>query len=93
MTPGDGSTAADKRAARAERAAEAKVREEREKDPVLMAAYQEKNRKEEEEQKPIVAKLDSLFEKRDQLQSMLEDTSYQNLKSSILAAAFRGQLT
>ena len=51
MTPGDGSTAADKRAARAERAAEAKVREEREKDPVLMAAYQEKNRKEEEEKK------------------------------------------
>ena len=47
MTPGDGSTAADKRAARAERAAEAKVREEREKDP----AYQEKNRKEEEEKK------------------------------------------
>ena len=48
MTPGDGSAGADKRAARAERAAEAKVREEREKDPALMAAYQEKKRKEEE---------------------------------------------
>ena len=45
MTPGDGSAGADKRA---ERAAEAKVREEREKDPALMAAYQEKKRKEEE---------------------------------------------
>jgi len=48
MTPGDGSAGADKRAERAERAAEAKVREEREKDPALMAAYQEKKRKEEE---------------------------------------------
>jgi len=48
MTPGDGSAGADRRAERAERAAEAKVREEREKDPALMAAYQEKKRKEEE---------------------------------------------
>ncbi len=48
MTPGDGSAGADKRAERAERAAEAKAREEREKDPALMAAYQEKKRKEEE---------------------------------------------
>jgi len=38
MTPGDGSAGADKRAERAERAAEAKVREEHEKDPALMAA-------------------------------------------------------
>ena len=47
MTPGDGSAGADKRAERAERAAEAKVREEREKDPALMAAYQEKKMEEE----------------------------------------------
>ena len=41
MSPGDGSAGADKRAARA---AEAKAREEREKDPALMAAYQAKKK-------------------------------------------------
>jgi len=43
-------------------------------------------------QEEIVTNLDSLFDKRHHLQTMLENSQLHNLKSSILDAAFKGKL-
>jgi len=43
-------------------------------------------------QEEMVTNLDSLFDKRHHLQTMLENSQLHNLKSSILDAAFKGKL-
>ncbi len=44
------------------------------------------------EQKKMIAKMDSISEKREEIQAKLDNSQLHNLKSSILDAAFRGKL-